>query len=180
MRLHLDTTAQLLLLPLSRCDFDKASLCVSDTICTPRRCVTQTVMLVLRSCGTLMELIIQRSVTGTINLSSPPHWKMASDHKEPRRFFFFSFFFFFFFFTSDEARQLCLFLFFSFVTATTSIIYLFVGVDKGAGMSVVRSCRETSRHISPHIKFIVTSSVPSPVFPRRLLSRRAGADGGLN
>lgn len=81
-----------------------------------------------------MELIVQRSVTGTINLSAaPPHWKMVSDHKEPRRFFFF--FFFFFFFTSDEARQLCLFLFFSFVTAATSIIYLFVGVDKAAGMS---------------------------------------------
>lgn len=178
MRLHLDIAAQLLLLPLRQSDFDKASLCVSDTIFTPRRCVTQNVMPVLRSCGTLMELIIQRSVTGTINLSSLPHWKMASDHKEPRRFFFFFSFFFLFFL--HPMMLISFASFYSFVTAATSIIYLFVGVDKAAGMSAVRSCRETSRHISPHIKFIVTSSVPSPVFPRRLLSRRAGADGGLN
>lgn len=36
VRLPLDIGSQLLLLPLSQSDFDKALLCVSDTIFTPQ------------------------------------------------------------------------------------------------------------------------------------------------
>lgn len=56
VRLHLNIAAQLLLLPLSQFDFDKALLCVSDAIFTPRRRVTRTVMLVLKEMMLAAEL----------------------------------------------------------------------------------------------------------------------------